>query len=784
MARAIRIHEIGGPEVLKLENVEVGDPGPGQARVRHSYVAVNFIDIYFRTGRYPMPLPNGLGSDAVGVVEAVGEGVTDIRVGQRVGYLMGPQGAYSDVRVMPADVLIPLPDGVTDRTAATLMMKGMTAQYLFRQVFPLKGGETILYHAAAGGVGLVACQWAKALGVTMIGTVSSDEKAEIAKAHGCTHTIVTSREDIAKRVRELTDGKGVPVVYDSVGKDTLQASLDSLQPRGALVSNGTSSGPVVLDTMQLAVKGSIWVTRPAMVHYATPRSHMLEMAESCSAWCWPARSPASRGRASRSPRRPRRIARSSHARPPAPRCWSPERSIREEVPMDLHALEAKKDGAEGYLFSRGQAWFAFAMTIGLMVFDYVDRQVIVSLFPYMKSEWGLSDKQLGALVSVVSLTVALGALPVALFADRASRVKSIVVMATAWSLATISCMFARNYSQLLTARAVVGLGEAGYGSVGAALIASHFPSRMRGALMAGFFAAASVGSVLGVMLGGIIAAKWGWQAAFGVVGVPGLLMALLYLKVRDYRTVELTPRLDRATRSTSTAAKAVVRALVRSRTMLWVCVGGAAQLIVVSSVWAWLPSFLNREYGIAPDQAAVKAALVVLCGAIGSVVWGALVDRSGARRPARKLHFLALLCIASLMVLSLAFGAPLLGIELSAQARFALIALGGFLMTCTVGPVSAIVIDVIHPGIRATGASVLALFQNLFGLAAGPFIAGILSDAWGLAPVLAAMPAFGLLAALAFRLAARTYEADMQRAGEPPAETGTPSIAGARNAPA
>ena len=279
MARAIRIHEIGGPEVLKLENVEVGDPGPGQARVRHSYVAVNFIDIYFRTGRYPMPLPNGLGSDAVGVVEAVGEGVTDIGVGQRVGYLMGPQGAYSDVRVMPADVLIPLPDGVTDRAAATLMMKGMTAQYLFRQVFPLNGGETILYHAAAGGVGLVACQWAKALGVTMIGTVSSDEKAEIAKAHGCTHTIVTSREDIAKRVRELTAGKGVPVVYDSVGKDTLQASLDSLQPRGALVSNGTSSGPVVLDTMQLAVKGSIWVTRPAMVHYATPRSHMLEMAD-------------------------------------------------------------------------------------------------------------------------------------------------------------------------------------------------------------------------------------------------------------------------------------------------------------------------------------------------------------------------------------------------------------------------------------------------------------------------------------------------------------------------
>jgi NADPH:quinone reductase len=279
MAKVIRLYEIGGAEVLKHESAEVGDPGPGQARVRHSYVAVNFIDIYFRTGRYPMPLPNGLGSDAVGVVEAVGPGVSDVKAGDRVGYLLGPQGAYADVRVMPADVLIPLPAGISERTASALMMKGLTAQYLFRQVYPLKGGETILYHAAAGGVGLVACQWARAIGVTMIGTVSTDEKAAIAKAHGCTHTIVTSREDIAKRVRELTDGKGVPVVYDSVGKDTLTASLDSLAPRGSLVSNGTSSGPVVIDTMLLAVKGSIWVTRPAMMHYIMPRAHMLAMAD-------------------------------------------------------------------------------------------------------------------------------------------------------------------------------------------------------------------------------------------------------------------------------------------------------------------------------------------------------------------------------------------------------------------------------------------------------------------------------------------------------------------------
>uniref|UniRef100_UPI003F495BB5 quinone oxidoreductase family protein n=1 Tax=Cupriavidus necator TaxID=106590 RepID=UPI003F495BB5 len=278
MAKAIRFYETGSADVLKLESVEVGDPGPGQARVRHSYIAVNFIDIYFRTGHYPLDLPNGLGSDAVGVVEAVGPGVTDIRVGDRVGYLLGPQGAYSDVRVMPAEWLIPLPDGVSDRVASTLIMKGMTAQYLFRQVYPLKGGETILYHAAAGGVGLIACQWARALGVNMIGTVSTDEKAELAKANGCSHVIVTSRENIVDRVMEITDGKKVPVVFDSVGKSTLDASLSCLQVRGTLVSNGTTSGPVEIDSRTLAAKGLLWVTRPAMVHYATPRSHMLAMA--------------------------------------------------------------------------------------------------------------------------------------------------------------------------------------------------------------------------------------------------------------------------------------------------------------------------------------------------------------------------------------------------------------------------------------------------------------------------------------------------------------------------
>ena len=414
----------------------------------------------------------------------------------------------------------------------------------------------------------------------------------------------------------------------------------------------------------------------------------------------------------------------------------------------------------GYAVGRGHAWFAFSMTMALMMVDYLDRQVIVSLFPHIKAEWGLSDTQLGGLVSIVSVTVALAALPVALLADRWSRVRSIVVMGTVWSLATISCLFTRNYGQLMAARALVGLGEAGYGSVGAALIAGLFPARLRAGLLAAFFASASVGSVIGVMLGGLIAARWGWKAAFGVVGIPGLLLALMYLKVRDYRTVALTPA--QANNSGGVAAFAV-RSLLRSRTTFWVCLGAASQLIVVSAIWAWLPSFLNRFQGMTPEIAGVRAALVVLIGAAGSLVWGMVVDRVGTRRSPLRLHVIAGMCLLATLVLGTAFAAT--GSALSSGAQFTLIALGGFLMTCTVGPVSAIVIDVTHPGLRATGAAVLSLFQNLLGLAAGPAIAGALSDAFGLDRALALIPAFGALAAVLLIVASRSYESDFQRVG-------------------
>src|SRR5688572_28427 len=339
--------------------------------------------------------------------------------------------------------------------------------------------------------------------------------------------------------------------------------------------------------------------------------------------------------------------------------------------MNLLHVENGASSGNGYPVGRGHAWFAFAMTMALMMVDYLDRQVIVSLFPYIKSEWLLSDTQLGALVSIVSVTVALAALPVALLADRWSRVRSIVVMATVWSLATISCLFTRNYGQLMAARAVVGLGEAGYGSVGAALIASLFPARLRAGLLAAFFASASIGSVLGVMLGGLIAARWGWQAAFGVVGVPGLLLALLYMKVRDYRTVDLAPG-GQGTRTSGATLAFAAKSLLRSRTTLWVCLGAASQLIVVSAIWAWLPSFLNRFHGMAPDVAAVRAALIVLIGAAGSLVWGMVVDRVGTRRSRLRLQVMAGMCVLTMLVLGATFAAS----ELPNGAQFMLIALG------------------------------------------------------------------------------------------------------------
>jgi NADPH2:quinone reductase len=275
MAKAIRIHETGGPEVLRYEDVEVGEPKEGEARVRHTAIGVNYVDTYHRSGLYKLPLPSGLGVEGAGVVEAVGKGVSHVRAGDRVAYAGGPPGGYAQVRLIPADRLIQLPAGIADPQAAAMMLKGITAWMLTHRVHPVRAGETVLFHAAAGGVGLVAVQWLKALGATVIGTVGSDEKARLARAHGCDHVIIYTREDFTKRVRELTGGAGVPVVYDSVGKDTFQGSLDCLSPAGLMVSFGNASGAVPpFDIAQLAAKGSLFLTRPTLFSYTARREDL------------------------------------------------------------------------------------------------------------------------------------------------------------------------------------------------------------------------------------------------------------------------------------------------------------------------------------------------------------------------------------------------------------------------------------------------------------------------------------------------------------------------------
>ncbi|MBI2993819.1 MAG: quinone oxidoreductase [Gammaproteobacteria bacterium] len=279
MTFAIAFHETGGPEVMQFQETAIGKPGPGEARVRHKAIGLNFADIYQRSGVYPVNLPSGLGLEAAGIVEAAGQGVTDIREGDRVAYASGPPGSYAEARIMPADRLVKLPAGIAFDQAAAMMLKGMTAQYLLRQTCKVKPGDAILIHAAAGGVGLIVCQWAKALGATVIGTVGSEGKAALAKSHGCDHAILYRRENFLERVKALTGGEGVPVVYDSVGKDTFMDSLACLRPLGILVSFGQSSGTVPpLDIGELSRRGSLFLTRPTLYTYGAKRADLLAMA--------------------------------------------------------------------------------------------------------------------------------------------------------------------------------------------------------------------------------------------------------------------------------------------------------------------------------------------------------------------------------------------------------------------------------------------------------------------------------------------------------------------------
>jgi len=279
MPKAIRIHKAGGPEILQWEDVTVGEPGPGEARVRHHAVGLNYTDVYNRIGLYPLSYPSGLGIEAAGVVEAVGAGVSNLKPGDRVAYANPPIGAYCEVRNMPAERLLNLPDSISFEQAAAMTLQGMTVQYLIKRAYKVQPGDTVVWHAAAGGVGLIACQWLAALGVTTIGTVGSDEKAQLAKAHGCHHVINYSRENFLDRVKEITKGAGVPVVYDSVGKDTFERSIECLRPFGMMVSFGNASGPVPPIDFAKVLKGSLFLTRPSLMPYTAKREHLVATAK-------------------------------------------------------------------------------------------------------------------------------------------------------------------------------------------------------------------------------------------------------------------------------------------------------------------------------------------------------------------------------------------------------------------------------------------------------------------------------------------------------------------------
>ena len=413
----------------------------------------------------------------------------------------------------------------------------------------------------------------------------------------------------------------------------------------------------------------------------------------------------------------------------------------------------KYDAAETTVAVQHYAWPVFAILLALMIVDYVDRQIVASMLPRLRSEWTLSDTQLGGLVSIVPIVVALGSVPLSLLADRWSTVKSIFLMALVWSAATMACAFSTGYGQLLGARGVVGLGEAAYGTAGAALIATLFPARVRSTMLGAFLGASVFGSVLGVMLGGIITERWGWQAAFGIAGIPGLILAVLFrLLARDH---ESSPGAREVRRTTPGGG--IVWQLLRPRTVLVTCIGGGLQLLVVSAMYAWLPSYLNRYYGLSAGQAGVKAGLVILIGGFGAFFWSIIADRLSPQLPCARLYVPT---AAAVMTAALLFGtftwmSP-------DEYQFSLILAGGLVMTASLGPAAAVIIDVSPPGLRATAASILALSQNLLGLAGGPFLAGVLADAYGLRFAMSVVPVFSLLAAVMFALAARTYLGDLQ----------------------
>ena len=402
---------------------------------------------------------------------------------------------------------------------------------------------------------------------------------------------------------------------------------------------------------------------------------------------------------------------------------------------------------------------ALALLFALMVVDFVDRQVVVAVFPHLKAAWMLSDAQLGALVSVISTVIALASVPLSLLADRWGHVKSIFVMALVWSFATIACAYARDYHELLLARGFVGLGEAAYAPVGAALLARLFPMRMRATVLGVFLSAAVVGSMLGVALGGVLAERWGWHAVFGLVGPPGVLLAIVLLVGMHRHERPAHPGLTGASPAPVPVLRAIA-AFVESRTAMVTCIASGLQFATVWAMYAWIPSYLNRFYGVSAARAGAEAAVLVLVGGVGAVVWSLVADRMVVRDARARLHVPAFAALATGILMLFAFAALAPG-----MMQLAVVLAAGLVMTGSIGPCPAVVIDVVHPAMRATAAALLAVTGNLLGMAMGPFVAGALSDAYGLTVALAVMPVFSFIAAAGFVVAARSYVADRDRAG-------------------
>ncbi|CAJ0790398.1 Sialic acid transporter NanT [Ralstonia condita] len=420
----------------------------------------------------------------------------------------------------------------------------------------------------------------------------------------------------------------------------------------------------------------------------------------------------------------------------------------------MHLPQSKSIvGRPGYAVSRGHAWFALVLLFILMLFDYIDRSIVNSMFPYIKKDWGLTDTQLGALASIVSLMVGLLSLPVAVLVDRWSRVKSIVLMGVGWGFATVGCMFASKYTQLLAMRAVIGVGEAGYGNAGCSLLAHHFPSRLRSTVIGLFYFAVSVGSVIGIIAGGAIAVKWGWHAAFGIVGVPGIVVALLVFAIKDYRTIPLRKLAGNS--GTTMGFKEAALELFRARTSWSTYLGSGLMLITYMAMNAWLPSYFARAYSLQGVAIGLKTAPVILAGACGTVFWAMVADRVAANVPRRRLLITVACGLLTVLVLFPAFT----GMEPGTK-QYQMILLGGFFMGAIGGIPTAVAMDVVHPGLRSSAVSMVTLANNLIGFTMGPFVVGMLSDRIGLQSALAWVTLSCIPAVLCLYWASRNYDAD------------------------